>query len=458
MSAARLRRALRAAVLLCLPCATPAQAGADAEPVVTSLEQLPACPEHGDDRKGDGEAYISSLSAVATTFAAETQTYEAARRFRIGTLVHPSCKRGDWIQVQLGEDSDTYLIRQDSLALTRPQAAMLLAELDALPAAATAAQRRDLAEGAVALAPTDVAALKKLIAVLEATDDSVALERARARRRELETSEIVLRADEPKAIFLPSGSTITPYAVLDHGAFKTFEAANHPVDGYAHLDERYYLPGRTFYAYTGQEVGTATVTRRDKRFCNLNSVDVEVHKVHGPAIVTNYEVAAWRKKAPRTDPTPAQLQTMERLGAPLLRRHNVPSTHAQLMLRQARSANGEQYFHALPVRDGGHPLLLVTAGMEYAAGQGRRMHYKFVLLASADKRGTYRVAYRDFGRREPEPHSEAADTFLLSVDLDGDGTDEIFTQTHLSEQVNTNMLQRVGGKWRQVRAAVGNGC
>lgn len=267
---------------------------------------------------------------------------------------------------------------------------------------------------------------------------------------------VVQLPGEPKLIFVKSGASMIPLAILEQGRFKTFPSSSQQPSLSQEMQKRYFRPGRTFYLSANAAPGLVEVLGPSTEICAQETGNVRnVSGAQRDGIVTNFLLA---ESAGRTRPFAPDAQayrTMNLLVSNTLRHYNVHPKHRnKMVLNAGEETQGIGTFTAVPVRGSTYPMLVAFLT---AYDSDVNFSVALTLFAEADHAGHYRVSYEKVLQTGDNDGVSAGD-FFTSADLDGDGVDEIIARYFGFECSGYEALARFGDTWRPVVSGPAIGC
>lgn len=252
-----------------------------------------------------------------------------------------------------------------------------------------------------------------------------------------------------------SGDEWTIDPVLEVGAGGRIGGAGGDEESLKRIADGYYRPGRKLRViFGGGDADTLTIKQSmADRECYRTGALVDAQtpaRLGGNvmALATSSETLG-RRASSRREPTAAERAGVEKLARTLLARRRV--TPAQL--RGLRTIN----LTATDIDGDGAAELAGTFRVNRGAASA-----ELLFLLAESKGGTWAAALvnHDPLRRAdlpyPEHFKEAGDTGFLSeilldqLDLDGDGTGELFTFGRSLEGVRYKVYKRTAGRWRRL--------
>ncbi|NVE01521.1 hypothetical protein [Massilia sp. BJB1822] len=346
-------------------------------------------------------------------------------------------------------------------AAASPLCAALLLALSLVPQAAIAGadaaasqpvkttERIELARAAVALDPMALQAWEELIDALRREQRGAELAQAQKLYAHVRSQTVLREAGEPHLLFARQGELIAPLAMLSKGGISDFPSSER--------EERYYRPGRLYYAYAAGVQGKVVVSGKKEVGCSSNTAHIrEVTPISGDAIVSNAALPQASVSQAAYLPDAAQDSQVRALAGTLLRQHKVPARHIDAALKEWPGENqGLQNFAAVPGANGQAPALVANLMFEGGSDVNADVSFALSLIAEAQPAGGYAVTYSSFSEGETSTSRYA---FLGSADLDGDGQQEIVLTGYGYEWWWYEVLRKSRGTWVRKAKASGGGC
>lgn len=366
----------------------------------------------------------------------------------IGAEVEVQCAYGEWVRATSERPNPSVgWIRADLLGPRAPTAASL--EQDYRRAAG--AERRTIAERAIALRPFARDSHQLLIDALQADGDGAAAQAAILRRERMTAPKVERLAGEPRLLFGVDGGYLTAIARID-GAGRYAEAA---------MPDNTYAVWRGFHLYrNGAADGLVQIIDR------------------GDAVGLGMEAQVRRPPATERDDGLSGLASNENLGAGAARvEPKVSADERRAVERELRSVlsrermdraaidkalrpyDEKQRFglriHAAALA-GGQRLLVATADAAVRPERAEQANTSLdaVLLLEASGK-----QYRNVGEIARETAGDMIEThsFHDALDLDGDGQAELIFRLHQYEGNEYQIWTRrpesgASGQWKPVYA------
>lgn len=361
----------------------------------------------------------------------------------IGAEVKVQCVFGEWVRATSERPNPSVgWIRADLLGPRAPTAASL--EQDYRRAAG--AERRTIAERAIALRPFARDSHQLAIDAAQADGDSAAAQAATLRRERMTAPKVERLAGEPRLLFGVDGGYLTTIARID-GRGRYADAAA-PDSTYAvwrgfHLYRNGAVDGLVQIIDRGEAVGLGMeaqvrrppATERDQRLSGLASNE----SLGAGAAVIAAKVSADERRA------------VERELRTVLGRQRLDRAAVEKALRpyDEEERSGLRT-HALDLA-GGKRLLVATAVAAVPprnADQADTTLDSVLLLEASGKQ------YRKVGEvaRETGGDGVESHSFHDALDLDGDGVAELIFRLHQYEGSEYQIWSQQSGQWKPIYA------
>jgi len=361
----------------------------------------------------------------------------------IGAEVKVQCVYGEWVRATSERPNPSVgWIRADLLGPRAPTAASL--EQDYRRAAG--AERRTIAERAIALRPFARESHQLAIDAAQADGDTAAAQAASLRRERMTAPKVERLAGEPRLLFGVDGGYLTAIARIDGRGRYADPAA--PDSTYAvwrgfHLYRNGAADGLVQVIDRGEAVGLGMeaqvrrppATERDQQLIGLASNET----LGAGAAVIAPKVSADERRA------------VERELRALLGRQRLDRAAVDKALRSydAEERSGLRV-HALDLA-GGKRLLVATAVAAVpprSPDQADATLDSVLLLEASGKQ------YRKVGEIAGETAGDAIEShaFHDALDLDGDGEAELIFRLHQYEGSQYQIWSRSSGQWKPVYA------
>lgn len=418
-----------ALVLACLAAVCPAHAAPPAAKAPRGTEA--ACAASASP----STQYVSPASSRMRDQPRMEATVVAT--LPIATALQVECVANGWAQARSEGDRPAFgWIRTDMLQAQRPE----LEALIAAHAKAKPADRRALAERAVALAPFDARSHQLLVDTLTARKDRKGAQQAAAIRDRMVNPQGEQLPKEPWTLFAVEGGRASAVAIVD------FAAGSDDASTPKHLQFRdastwtppgtkeglspFLLPWRGLHFYRrGGVDGVVQVLEAPRGDAIEQSAPVR----HPPATAREDALlglasnrAVTQAAAPSlAAPGRSERGLMDRFLREALKRERIPARAISALLAAGPDdENGGVQRYALAAS--GKPILLVTASwlLPARSEEAETPVLDAVLILEADGRGTYRVSHRLVQTTSGEGLSQHG--FIDQLDLEQDGVPELF--------------------------------
>ncbi|MDQ2854726.1 MAG: hypothetical protein M3R68_00235 [Acidobacteriota bacterium] len=214
--------------------------------------------------------------------------------------------------------------------------------------------------------------------------------------------------------------------------------------------KEYFQTGQKYrLTFGGGEVGTATVKKSDTGCNNIHAtVTVETTaKIHGQvkALATN-STSLGRRASARRAPTDAERTAVMDLVKKIYSQHRVTSAQYRSLKvtnLAATDLDGDGKYEVI----GSFALALKTKAQR-----------DLFLLAESQGAGM-RAGFAKFQAYQPPPEGFLSSIdFVDQLDLDGDGTGEVFAVQGGFDGYGYVIFKKLGGRWREVYSAMGDAC
>lgn len=214
--------------------------------------------------------------------------------------------------------------------------------------------------------------------------------------------------------------------------------------------KQYFQPGRKYrLTFGGGQVGTAVVKGSDKGCNNIHAtVAVETTApIHGQvkALATNSNSLGKRTSARRA-PTDSERTAVLDLVKGIYTQHGVTASQYRLLKvtnLTATDLDGDGKYELV----GSFTLALKT-----------KAERDLFLIAEAKDAGL-RAAFAKFQAYQPPAEGFLSSIdFVDQLDLDGDGTGEVFAVQGGFDAYGYLIFKKTGNRWRQVYTAMGDAC
>jgi hypothetical protein len=214
--------------------------------------------------------------------------------------------------------------------------------------------------------------------------------------------------------------------------------------------KEYFPPGRKYrLLFGGGEVGAATVRKFDKGCNNIHAkvtiaTSANTHE-HVMALATNSE-SLGRKPGARRAPTEAERAAVLNLVKQIY--HSKAAT--ALLLRRMRTTN-----LAATDLDGDGKFELIGSFVIETKAKARRD----LFLIAAPQGNGYKAALVNYQSYKLPPEGfDSAIKFVDQLDLDGDGTGEVFAIQGGFDAYGYLIYRKQAGRWRKVYHMIGDAC
>jgi hypothetical protein len=427
---------------------------------LSALALAPASAAQGNSKAVQAaQAACAAHPATSTRYVAATSVRlrrlpraqaEAVSSLPIGTSLQVECQVDGWVRARSEGDAPAVgWTRADLLQDQRPT----LEALIAAHAKAPAAQRRELAERAVALAPFDARSHQLLIDTLSARRDRKGVQQATALRERMVNPRGERLGKEPWTLFVVEDGLVNALAIVD-GPGRFRDAEQWAPAGAKPGTSPYLLPWRSLHFYRG---GGADGVVQVLQAPSAEAIGFFSPVRHPPAVMreptldgiaSNVQVTTAAAPAP-VAPSRTERSGIDRELRQSLKRERVPARAvSSLLSAPADSEQGGVRRLVLPAS--GKPMLLVTAHWRLPAAstdvEGELLDV--VLLLEADGKGTYRVTHRLVQKTVGD--GIAHHDFIDQLDVDQDGVAELIFRVGGYEGSDYEIWRRVEGKWTQV--------
>lgn len=361
----------------------------------------------------------------------------------IGAEVQVQCVLGDWVRATSERPNPSVgWIRADLLGARAPTAASL--EQDYRRAAG--AERRTVAERAIALSPFSRASHQLLIDALQADGDNAAAKAAIERRERMTAPRAERLAGEPRLLFGVDHGYLTAIARID-GRGRYAEAttgdATYPVWRGFHFYRHGAGDGLVQVIERGEEVGLGLeakvrhppATERDEKLAGLASNE----PLGAGAARVEAKLSADERRA------------VERELRAMLTGKRLDRAAIDLALRPYDEEQRAGLRAHAVVLAGGQRLLVAAASAAVPpkrADQADSALDAVLVLEAAGKQ------YRKVGEIARETAGDMVEThaFHDALDLDGDGQAELIFRLHQYEGSSYQIWTRQSGQWQPVYA------
>ena len=258
-----------------------------------------------------------------------------------------------------------------------------------------------------------------------------------------ETLIFVVSGDSPAemgmdAVVIAEGGKLkAPYPAYDEAAQQRFAKE------YFRREQKYRL------TFGGGDAGTATVTKSDKGCNNIHATITASTSAHlggeVKALATNSDSLGRRGSARRT-PTPAERSAVMTLVKKIYRQHGV----TPLQYRSLKVTN-----LAATDLDGDGKYELIGS---FTLATKTKAERDLFLIAKSQGAGMS-ADFAKFQAYQPPPEGFLSGIdFVDQLDLDGDGTGEVFATQGGFDAYGHLIFKKVGGHWRQVYSGMGDAC
>ncbi|MGO1000082.1 hypothetical protein [Lysobacter sp. CA196] len=361
----------------------------------------------------------------------------------IGAEVKVQCAFGEWVRATSERPNPSVgWIRADLLGPRAPTAASLEQDYRR----ASGAERRTIAERAIALRPFARESHQLLIDALQADGDTAAVQAATTRRERMTAPKVERPAGEPRLLFGVDGGYLTAIARID-GRGRYADAAapdstfavwrgfnlyrNGVADGLIQIIDRGESAGLGMEAH----VRRPPATERDERLSGLASNET----LGAGAARIEPKVSADEHRA------------VERELRAVLTRQRMDRAAIDKALRpyDEKERNGLRV-HAIALA-GEQRLLVATAD---AAVRPKRADQADTSLDAVLLLEVSGKQYRNVGEIARETGGDVVEThsFHDALDLDGDGQAELIFRLHQYEGSEYQIWSQQSGQWKPVYA------
>jgi len=249
-------------------------------------------------------------------------------------------------------------------------------------------------------------------------------------------------SDQPQGnldavVLVENGKLRQPYPEYNEAAQRTFAS-------------RYFSPGRKFrVTFGGGEVGGATIKGSDMGCNNLHATaaldDNGRIPAHLSALATDSE-SLGRKPSARRAPGESERAAIMKLVNDIYRsRQTTPALLRTLKTTNltATDLNGDGKFE------------LIGSFVSETKTRARKDLLLIAEPAGASFKATL-VKFQSY-KLPPEGFDSAVD-FVDQLDLDGDGTGEVFVRQHGFDAYGYGIYKKSAGRWREVYTTTGDAC
>jgi hypothetical protein len=213
---------------------------------------------------------------------------------------------------------------------------------------------------------------------------------------------------------------------------------------------KYFTTGKNYrVTFGGGEVGTATVKSFDTGCNNIHAtVNLEDNGKIPPrlsALATDSDLLG-RKPSARRPPIQPEREAMMRLVNQVYGAHKTAKPLFRLITTSnltATDLNGDGKFE------------MIGSFVIQTVSKNRRD----LFLIAEPAGNNFKVGFEKFQayRLQPEQFDSAVD-FVDQLDLDGDGTGEVFVRQHGFDAYGYSIYKKTRGRWIQVFTAAGDAC
>jgi hypothetical protein len=249
-------------------------------------------------------------------------------------------------------------------------------------------------------------------------------------------------ADQPQGnldavVLVENGKLQQPYPEYSEAAQRKFAG-------------QYFSPGRNFrVTFGGGEVGAATIKGFDMGCNNIHATaslkDNGKIPAHLSALATDSD-SLGRKPSARRAPTESERAAVMKLVTQIYRaRHTVPALLRTLQTTNltATDLNGDGRFE------------LVGSFVIETKAKAR----KDLLLIAEPAGQSFKVALVKFqAYKLPAEGFDSALDFVDQLDLDGDGSGEVFLMQHGFDAYGYVIYRKTAGRWREIYQTTGDAC
>lgn len=425
------------------------------------------CPSHAAPpaaKAGAAEAACKADAAPTVQYVSPASTRvrvqprmdaDIVATLPIATRLQIECVASGWARARSeGDRPASGWIRTDLLQAQRP-------ELDALIAAsveAKPAERRALAERAVALAPFDARSHQLMIDMLNARKDRKGAQRATTLRDRVVHPKGERLGHEPWTLFAVEDGLVNAVAIVQAAGagqpLQFHDAAEWTPPGGSANTSPYLLRHRGLHFYRrGGADGVVQILEAP----TAEAIGFFAPVRHPPAVarelaldgVASNQVVTTIPAPPAAAPSRAGRGAIDRELRAALKREGLPArTISALLAAPADADAGGVQRVALPAS--GKPILLATANwrLPAASTDADPPLLDAVLLLEADGKGAYRVTHRLVQQTAGE--NLAHHVFIDQLDLDQDGVPELLFRVGSHEGSDYEIWRRGDDGWKPV--------
>jgi hypothetical protein len=237
-------------------------------------------------------------------------------------------------------------------------------------------------------------------------------------------------------VLIENGKLKQPYAEYNEAAQKKFAAA-------------YFSPGTKYrLTFGGGEAGRATITGSNVGCNNIHATaTAENGKIPGhlSGLATNSD-SLGKKPSARRAPTDTERAAVMKLVADIYRVHQTPASWLGLIKTTnltATDLNGDGRFE------------MIGSFVIQTKTKARRD----LLLIAEPQGDSFKAALAKFQsyKLPPEEFDSAID-FVDQLDIDGDGTAEVFVTQHGFDAYGYSIYKKRNGRWVEIYTTQGDAC
>lgn len=258
------------------------------------------------------------------------------------------------------------------------------------------------------------------------------------------------------SVLQPPNASMVPFVIIEQGKFKEPVAGDADASELSSFSSAYYSKGRKYRVlFGGGEAGSLTIKKSNKDDeCARSSADVALQSQvklnrNVMAIATNSNSLGGAKTSRRA-PTPAERATLMPLVQAAYKQKGVPAA----LLANLTTVN----LTALDLDMDGKAELV---GSFVAKKQGAKPARYALFLIAEPEGNSYRTTVLQYERYTNDDLMSGADITAIEngvymerlvdgLDLEGDGTNEVITETDGFEGDTYHIYKKQGGKWEKI--------
>jgi len=422
---------------------------------VTAAEAAAPMPQCAAQPDNANPAFAYVIASSAAVRAAPSATAETLAYLPITTRLNVLCQQDGWLNVDVQATGGFRgWLRANLQGPEEPTLEGALAALHAI-APGNAAALRTQGERVIALDPVNERNYETVLQALRQAGDAETVHKLEARLAALRSPTVAQGSDEPKVIFIATGSSMWPLARLDGGRLFTFPSIGGDGEeygkAYRKFVARYFTPGRAYHFYTRSGVDGMALVQRfgdelEQPMSTIKRVAAKAPEANG--LLTNFPLTE-RQPDAELAVSPAQQKAALELARSVLKSKGVQKSDIPRILdSQSVAING------VPGQDGAAPVLVMSANLQIPPDKPDQevlvyRIYTLLLVMEANSQGKYEVTHQVFRKASGESEGTTLE-FFTYADVNQDGKPEIVVHEGFYEANGYWVLGRQGKGWKEL--------